>query len=1222
MRGIPFKLRTGDPEGTSVESTEATKSMSVRRMGGETPARDFDRRPEQRKRSLPPDFRPNQLVACTIMVKHPGGFQPMPKAPFSDLLDYLRKVCGAHVADDLTDAELLERFRKQRDETAFSVLVHRHGPMVLGVCRRILGDRHGAEDAFQAAFLVLVRRAGSISRTGSLPAWLQGVAQRVAIRARNQEMAQRQRERQYKPMPTTEPIDDLTWRELRTVLDQEIARLPEKYRAPLVLCHLEGKTYDQAARELGWTKTSLRRRLDEARELLRERLVRRGITMSAGALATVLCEKMSGPAVGAMLTINTVKAAVSMAAGRAVAASCASAQAVAWAEKTFVGIGAIPVKLVAITLAIGVAVGGAGLAGYRALAERQQEAKAVKPETSSVRATVAQKKGPPGTDLFGDPLPKGALARLGTVRFRAGHSADLAFAPDGKTLASTDSSLGGGVCLWDVGTGRRIYRVGVFSRALSVAFSPDGNLLFNGGTLELWEAASGKLAHDLQVPSKPAGTRGTFSPNGKMLAAVGNFSIKKKNIQGSAPALVVWDADTRKVHWTWTPEEHGFQGFDSGIAFSPDSKVVAAALISLSANSEKRGNMIFRAALGSGVQFWDAATGKEMRRFDDGKRVSTVTFSPDGKMLAAGGNEGGVRLLLAETGELIRFLKYDGPQVSRVTFSKDGTMLAATGYGGSIFIWEPQTGRLIRNWRASTGAIHGLAFSPDGKLLAAQDQGSIRIWEAQTGKEKDPSLFHTESPLWLYFSGDGKTLISAGRDQRVLEWDVATARPRNRPLAGPVGTVASGTRTATMAVSPDGSILAQENPVWDEKSPTAICLWDTVSGKEIRTFGQLSNPRALAFSPDGKQLASASAGPTGLNAEKDNKQSKDAEKETTGIHIWDVATGKLIRHIQQDAGSISSITFSSAGNSLLSIDYASYPMFNSASNTRLWDMATGKELQHWENKANSTVEGARVISPDGNSVACVSHDGVRVVSTRTGKEQFGPLRADSPSCSIGILAYSPTGRILAGAESTNTPFSSLLVLRGNETDASCTIHLWDAQSGEEIRKIQVPPESYVKALAFAPDGRTLATSGGDTAILLWDVTSPPKDGAADPNPLGVDQLNGLWSELAGGPVKADEAIWTLARTPQQSGPFLQKRLQLPSVTAEQLAQLLADLDSNQFAVRQKAIQRLEELGDAAAGTLAKALGTPPPLEVRQRIEQILEKGRQRSRPHLARGRRP
>ena len=165
----------------------------------------------------------------------------MAKPPFGDLLLYLRKVCGSQAVRDLADADLLERFRVHRDDIAFSVLVHRHGPMVLGVCQRVLGDAHGAEDAFQATFMVLVRQVASISCKGSLASWLYAVAQRVAIKARNQETIRRRRGRRLEPMRTSEPLDDLTWQELRSSLDEEIGRLAEKYRRPWCFATLRAK---------------------------------------------------------------------------------------------------------------------------------------------------------------------------------------------------------------------------------------------------------------------------------------------------------------------------------------------------------------------------------------------------------------------------------------------------------------------------------------------------------------------------------------------------------------------------------------------------------------------------------------------------------------------------------------------------------------------------------------------------------------------------------------------------------------------------------------------------------------------------------------------------------------------------------------------------------------------------------------------------------------------
>jgi RNA polymerase sigma factor (sigma-70 family) len=176
-----------------------------------------------------------------------------------------------------TDSQLLKRFARQQDEAAFAALVKRHGPMVLAVCRRILRDAHDADDAFQATFLVLVRKAPVIARPELLGNWLYGVAYRVAVKARIIAARRSERERQVPAMTLSDPLSDVTGRELRAVLDAELSRLPEKYRAPLVLCYLEGKTNEQAARLLGWPIGSISGRLARARELLRERLLSRGL---------------------------------------------------------------------------------------------------------------------------------------------------------------------------------------------------------------------------------------------------------------------------------------------------------------------------------------------------------------------------------------------------------------------------------------------------------------------------------------------------------------------------------------------------------------------------------------------------------------------------------------------------------------------------------------------------------------------------------------------------------------------------------------------------------------------------------------------------------------------------------------------------------------------------------------------------------------------------------
>jgi RNA polymerase sigma factor (sigma-70 family) len=230
----------------------------------------------------------------------------MAHSTFDVVLRRLRRLVGAP-ADGLSDHALLERFASVQDEAAFETLVRRHGPMVLAVCRRVLGDSHAAEDAFQATFLVLVRKAGMLRRQGSLAGWLYTVARHAALRARTDAQRRRERERHATPRPP-EPEPDLGWGELRPVLDEEINRLPDKFRAPLVLCYLEGLTNEEAAQQLGCAKGTVQSRLARARARLRGRLTRRGVTLSTAALTGLLAAGTAAASPPALLVTATRQA--------------------------------------------------------------------------------------------------------------------------------------------------------------------------------------------------------------------------------------------------------------------------------------------------------------------------------------------------------------------------------------------------------------------------------------------------------------------------------------------------------------------------------------------------------------------------------------------------------------------------------------------------------------------------------------------------------------------------------------------------------------------------------------------------------------------------------------------------------------------------------------------------------------------------------------------------
>jgi RNA polymerase sigma factor (sigma-70 family) len=224
--------------------------------------------------------------------------------------------------DALTDSELLERFAQRHEEAAFAALLRRHGPMVLSVCRRVLRSSHDAEDAFQATFLVMVEKAHRLRKPELLGNWLYGVAYRTALHARQRAARRGEREREAAAMLSEASSDpEIESRELRRVLDEELHRLPQKYRAPLVLCYLEGKTNQEAARSLGWPSGSISYRLARGRELLRRRLQAR-LAGLAVFLPTILLDDLFRPAVVSPLLFHaTVQAAVILVGAKTVVAA-------------------------------------------------------------------------------------------------------------------------------------------------------------------------------------------------------------------------------------------------------------------------------------------------------------------------------------------------------------------------------------------------------------------------------------------------------------------------------------------------------------------------------------------------------------------------------------------------------------------------------------------------------------------------------------------------------------------------------------------------------------------------------------------------------------------------------------------------------------------------------------------------------------------------------------
>ncbi len=389
----------------------------------------------------------------------------------------------------------------------------------------------------------------------------------------------------------------------------------------------------------------------------------------------------------------------------------------------------------------------------------------------------------------------------------------------------------------------------------------------------------------------------------------------------------------------------------------------------------------------------------------------------------------------------------------------------------------------------------------------------------------------------------------------------------------------TGVKPWLFDLSPDGKTLAWTGhvggPIKKDHAinDPVIRLWDTSLGKEIRTLSLADETVSLKninYSPDGKFLAS-----------RDEK----------GVTVWEVAMGKALHRLQHKDMNDGLMRLAFSPDSRLLA-------FGDDTNTIfIYAVATGKEIRHWQDW--HPYIGHLVFSPDGKSIASSGGRGnsISVWAIDSGKELVNLGGSGLVFC----LQISPGGHMVA------TAVAGDKYLENGDKVEAFTIHLWDILTREEVRRID-SPQGLVQAMAFSADGRTLATGGADSTILLWDLTGHAENGKYLSDDLTAKDLNKLWADLASEAPQANRAMWSLALSPQQSLPFLKERLQPPAAAkADLLAKLLADLDSDRFDVRQKAAREVDQLAEAAEAALRQALTGNLPLESRQRIEQILGK---------------
>jgi RNA polymerase sigma factor (sigma-70 family) len=910
----------------------------------------------------------------------------------ASLLYRLRRSLREH-AGAVPDAELLARYARGGDQAAFELLLWRHGPMVWGVCRRLLAHAQDAEDAFQAAFLALARKAGSVGGT-SLGGWLYRVASRAALAARQaRRRAARAAHTSCPPRPedAEDPAGAAAGRELARLLDDEIARLPERFRLPFILCELGGRSRAEAAAELNCPVGTVESRLHRARARLRTRLKRRGLGLPAGLAAAWVPEALRA-------------AALRQAAAPALTPA---APASLLAEQALRSLAAGPLlKSAGAALAACLLLAGAGLAALRPQAAQPQDPPPVPP---AARGPAAARRAAGDADKV--PLPTEALARVGSARLRHGSGVcSLTFSPDGKWIASTADD--GGARVWDAATGRLRLRVpvreagrpclafftqggqgvavidagsyrvldlatarerlarpfGKDDRPTGAAAAPDGRAFVTGREgrpLQLYDAASGEELRELPATTgwEPAPA---FSPAGGMLAVVSGrpgagkrpgdvlkvldtatAEVKREITDGERPlaapvfgpggkvlASLSRAADGLDEIVLWDPATGrlirritGLEPTTSCAAFSPDGKLLAASNLQRTA-----------------LQLFEVATGKEVRRIRCWPSVLQVAFSPDGRTVAAGTSEGTVGLWDVASGRPHPATAQPGGGVSQLRFTDGGRSLLVVAADITALDWR--TGREVRRYAdPRRDNVCGLSLGDGGRLLAACDwDATVRVVDGRTGKELHALKGHAAPAIKSLLSPDGRRLFTRSYDKTVRTWDLMTGKELHRQEVGVAGSLDQ------LALSPDGKVLVTSARESRDSEMFTVRLWDADRFRDRGAVAVVKGPVwGLAFSPDGTLLAGAgewggTKGPSAL--------------------VWDVATGRELRSFTGHQGRVYGVAFSPDGRVLAT--------GGQDRTVRLWEVASGKERHRFAGHEGAV--GSLAFSPDGRLLASSSSD--------------------------------------------------------------------------------------------------------------------------------------------------------------------------------------------------------------------------------------------------------
>jgi WD40 repeat protein len=663
-------------------------------------------------------------------------------------------------------------------------------------------------------------------------------------------------------------------------------------------------------------------------------------------------------------------------------------------------------------------------------------------------------------DPYGDPLPAGAIARLGTVRLRhASRVRRVAVSRGGKWLASTCG--GDGVWLWDAATGKPIRHLAPgFSDAQALAFSPDGKFLACGGSrIALWELRTGRRVFWVGNGKYETYETLAFSPDGKTLASSSPAYGQAWGRGGRTDSVIrLWDARTGEEKSVLAEHARSF----TRVVFSPDGKTLA------SVGQDRT------------ARLWDVTAGKELRRFVGKAAWLSVAFSPDGKSVVVGDWNGNVHVRRVGSGRLLRSFRAHPQDVETLTFAAGGALLASSGRGG-VRLWDFPSGKEHSASSAIPPQAQDIACAPGASTLALTCGQVIRLWDIKTRRTRLLGKGHESAVSSAAVSPDGRMVASASEDGTVRLWDLATSREVRRWVAHGGGAVHA------IAFAPDGNRLATGGP------NGTVCVWEAATGREKKRW-KMPEPGAfcVAFSPDGKCLASAGVSLVQIRDVHSGKVIRELGQRTARqsapeggwwpaknlvfspdgtmvavsvapreeLHLWAVPTGREIRLPDRLRGARHLFAFSPDGKTL-AVRWRAGPYGEAVS---LWEVATGKERCRLQGDVRCT---SLAFARDGKTLVGACGDVVRSWSVATGKK----LRAfRGHRGAVTKVLFSPDGKSVVSAS--------------HDT----TVLVWDACRIPAGKSPVAPGAAEVKRL-----WRDLADPDGTSAHeAVWQMVASPR----------------------------------------------------------------------------------------------------------------------------------